>query len=413
MLFPKRGLPLWDMKLPAALSPIATPHFHAPLLVPLSLTVAPEELRVAPETKIEKGQPLFCDAAGLVTVAPTTGVVLAYGDISHPLYGTVTCAEIVQEEGDVTPLALGLNPETVTAEQLVDAAKKAGIIDEIDGEPLYEKLAVHSGGVLVADAVEAQPFASAAFAVLVDNPDAVKKGLALAAKAIGAKVAHITVCVENESLVEPLKAVYNKKELHFAEPRYPVDIFTAHKGKVCRIGVQALVALHDAVYLDVAATSGVVTVAGDATKEPQNLRVPYGTPVQSLLDFCGVPNLEGAVIAGDALTGLAMADTALPVLPGMTCILALGKVAPIENDPCMGCGNCAAVCHKELLPYEIVRRSENMHYERLAHLRAGNCDGCGACSYVCPAERDVMGAVLYAAQTDTSILLDFGGDDNA
>ena len=28
MLFPKRGLPLWDMKCPAALLPVATPHFH-------------------------------------------------------------------------------------------------------------------------------------------------------------------------------------------------------------------------------------------------------------------------------------------------------------------------------------------------------------------------------------------------
>ncbi len=413
MLFHKHGLPLWDTKLPAALLPVATPRFHAPLTVPLSLTETPQEVTVAPETQVKKGQPLFADADGFVAVAPAACTVLSYADITHPLVGAVTCANVAQEEGETQPLGLSLSPKTATAEEIVTAAKKAGIIDEIDGVPLYKKLSAKRGVVLVGDAVEAQPFASAAFAVLLDTPDAVKKGLALAAKAVGATAAHITVCLENEKMTAALKEHFTEKELYFAQPQYPVDVFTHKKGKVCRVGVQALAALHDAVYLDLPATHGVVTVAGDRAKEPQNLRVAYGTPVQSLLDFCGVLNLEGAVIAGDALTGIAFGDTSLPVLPGMTCILALGKVAPIENDPCFGCGNCVAACHKKLLPYEIVRRFENMHYEKLVHLHADRCDGCGACSYVCPAERDVMGTVRNAAREGASLLLDWGGDGNA
>ncbi len=413
MLFPKSGLPLWDMKLPAALLPVAAPRFRAPLTVPLSLLESPETVTLTPEMQVKKGQPLYSDAAGLVTAAPAAGTLLSYADITHPLYGTLLCASLEQAEGEAQQLGLQLAPETATAAEIIAAAKAAGIIDETDGVPLYEKLGAAKGVVLVGDGVEAQPFASAAFAVLVSAADAVKKGLALAARAVDATAAHITVALDNDDLTAALKTEYTADELYFAAPRYPVDVFTDKKGEVCRVGVQALAALHDAVYLDMAAVSGVVTVAGDAAKEPQNLRVAYGTPVQLLLDFCGVLNLEGAVIAGDALTGTALSDTSLPILPGMTCILALGKVAPIENDPCIGCGNCATVCHKGLLPYEIVRRLENMHYERLARLRSELCDGCGACSYICPAERDVMGAVLYAAQGDNSIFLDWGGDDNA
>ena len=69
------------------------------------------------------------------------------------------------------------------------------------------------------------------------------------------------------------------------------------------------------------------------------------------------------------------------------------------------------MCHARLLPYEIVRRLENMHYERLQHLSPADCDGCSACSYVCPAGRDVAADVLKAGETK-GMYLTWGEDDN-
>jgi len=88
--------------------------------------------------------------------------------------------------------------------------------------------------------------------------------------------------------------------------------------------------------------------------------------------------------------------------------------SPVWADlykPCIGCGRCAEVCHARLLPYEIVRRLENMHYERLQHLSPADCDGCSACSYVCPAGRDVAADVLKAGETK-GMYLTWGEDDN-
>ncbi len=416
MLFSKRGLPLIDMKMPAASLPIAATHFHATLLVPLSLFETAEKVNLATQTSVQKGDVLYTDETGMPSHAPASGTLLTYTAIMHPLYGDLTCASIRPEEGEERALGLRLDPKKVTAEAIVDAARAAGIIDETDGTLLFEKLRkwAQSGCQLVANGVEAQPFASAAFSVLCEKADAVQKGLSLAAKVTAASGTNIAVCLDNTDMIKRLRAVYDADMLYFAEKLYPVEVFTdAETENVCLVGVQALCALYDAVYEDKAATSTVVTVAGDMVKTPQNLRVAFGTPLQSLLDYCGVSGTPAAMIGGDAFTGVALADTACPILPGMTCLLVMSSVPVVANDPCIGCGHCAKVCHKNLLPYEIVRRLENMHYERLMHLDPDACDGCGACSYVCPAKRDVMNAVLYAAQSDGSVFLNWGGNDDA
>ncbi len=416
MWFSKNGMPIVDMKMPAAAQQIAAPSFRATLSVPLSMRETPQCANIKAKQTVLKGAPLFTDEKGLVTAAPVSGTLITYFDVPHPLYGNLVCAAVAPAEGEVHCLGLQLDAQKATAEQIIKAAKIAGIIDETDGVPLYEKLENNrdAGVTLVADATEPQPFASAAFCVLRDLPDSVRGGLALAATAVHTDKYHITVCLENDDMETTLKKIYKAEELYFAPPIYPVAQFAKDKDvRVCTVGVQALVALYEAVYNDMPFTDTVITVAGDGVRTPQNVRVPFGLPIQSLLDYCGVVGNTAAIILGDAITGVAVADTTIPVLAGMTCLLLLQNVAPFESDPCMGCGKCAAACHKQLLPYEIVRRLENMHYERLVRLRADLCDGCGACSFVCPAHRDVMNAVLYAAQTGGSVVLNWGGDNDA
>lgn len=413
MLFSKRGLPLIDQKMPAASLPIAATHFHATTFIPFSL-FEESAVTVPADTVVRRGDTLYADGEGLVTPAFVSGTVLGEETVSHPLYGNVRCVSVRPEDGEETALSLPFDPQDATADNIIEAAKLAGIVDEIDGVPLFEKLRYCAHGCqVVADGVEAQPYASAAYRVLCEQPDAVTSGLSLVAKVVEAKGRNIAVCLENAQMRKTIADIYKKEKVYFAPRRYPVDKYTDHEREVCRVGVQALCALHQAVYERKAATTTVITVAGDMVKQPQNLRVPFGTPIQSLLDFCGVNGTPAVMVGGDILTGIALTDTSCPVLHGMTCLLLLSAVPAVQEDPCIGCGRCAQVCHKELLPYEIVRRLENMHYERLINLRAVACDGCGACSFVCPAGRDVKNAVLYAAEQDGSVVLEWGGNDDA
>ena len=118
------------------------------------------------------------------------------------------------------------------------------------------------------------------------------------------------------------------------------------------------------------------------------------------------------IVLGDAMVGTQCIDRRTPILPGMTTVLAMLPRRVRTPGPCIGCGRCADVCHAGLLPYEIVRRSENMHYERLQHLHPSECDGCGACSYVCPTGRNVAAEVLEAGKTKGTVFLDWGEDDH-
>ena len=152
-------------------------------------------------------------------------------------------------------------------------------------------------------------------------------------------------------------------------------------------------------------------MAGSALPAPRNFRVPFGTDIDVLLSAC---QAQGGyrLVLGDAMTGITSEYRHVPLLPGMTTILAMMPRRVRTPGPCIGCGRCADICHAGLLPYEIVRRSENMHYERLQHLSPTACDGCGACSYICPAGRDVAAEVIEAGKTKGTVFLHWGEDDH-
>lgn len=350
-------------------------------------------------------------------LAPVNGVFLDTQTLQHPVCGTLTGAVL----SDITPAALPRRtPEPVDKLRAADVlaiARRAGVIDELDGMPLHEKLAAWRGGctVLVANGVEAEPYASSAWAVLNEYAEQVKSGLELAARAVEAARAQVAVRLPGERR-RPLAQRLGEDTLYAVRgSRYPVTKFAdaAPRETVCCIGVQACLALYRAAAFGEGHCSCVVTVAGDAVATPKNVRVPFGTPVMDVLMHCGLAADPSYILLGDALTGVTATAEETPLLAGITCVLALTARTVAKPGPCMGCGRCAQVCHAGLLPYEIVRRLENMHYERLASLLPEECDGCGACSYICPMGREVTAHVLEAGCTGGTMYLNWGDDEDA
>ena len=141
----------------------------------------------------------------------------------------------------------------------------------------------------------------------------------------------------------------------------------------------------------------VVTVSGKAVKQPKNLWVRVGTPVQAIVDHCGgEASLPKKVISGGPMTGVALEDYNDYTHKTTSGILLLDKkeAAADEPTPCLNCGMCADVCPMHLMPMNTAFYSAAGDFDAAA--KYGNvayCIECGACEYVCPAKRPLIQAI--------------------
>lgn len=420
-----RGIGLVFEKKPAILLPTAELTDVGQVVLPYAFpTEAPVRPAVSLYDTVRPGS-VLATAEGdpfAVMRSSVTGVVSGEKTVVHPLYGELRCAVI--DCPPETP-ALDVAPESgeaPTRESILEAAAAAGVIDELDGVPLALKLqewVATRSDFVVGDAVEVEPFSSSAFATLRSAAEQVVGGLELICSCLGAVGYHVAACLSPARRREITERI-GKDRYYQAHHRYPVKepVDRRRVGRhavVHRVGVQACLALYRAVKFGESHTHTVVTVAGDGVKHPQNVRVPFGTSVQEVLRRQGVIDDPAYLILGDTMTGTASLTQDIPVLPGMTCILAFSSdlVKPAVTRACIGCGQCALSCHKGLLPFEIYRRFENMHYERLSSLCADECDGCGVCTFVCPCGLELAATVQQAGRSGNTMLLDLEEESDA
>ena len=136
------------------------------------------------------------DPGDAPAIATVSGVFSNLRTLHHPLFGELNCA-VVQCMVSMGEAPQKVRPvENMKPEEILTAARKAGIIDELDGLPLHLKLQEwrEAGrNLIVVNAVEAEPYASSAWAVLNEAAEEIQKGLRLAVRAVGASGSHFAV----------------------------------------------------------------------------------------------------------------------------------------------------------------------------------------------------------------------------
>jgi Na+-translocating ferredoxin:NAD+ oxidoreductase subunit C len=168
--------------------------------------------------------------------------------------------------------------------------------------------------------------------------------------------------------------------------------------------VQTAYAVYEAVYRNKPLYERVITVTGDAIKEPSNVLVRLGTPVSFVIKECGgIKGQLGKLVIGGPMMGIAQYAMDIPIIKGVSGILFLSDTCSVSETGqyCIRCGKCKESCPVKLIPTEIAKASEYGRFEIATMLNAADCIECGCCSYVCPSRIPLVQLIKHAKRAIT------------
>lgn len=273
-------------------------------------------------------------------------------------------------------------------------AKKLNIANQLQTE------------LLIINACECEPFISADEALIRDKAAQIVTGAEILQRASGAKTCIIAIENQMTDSIQALELALANKVIGLAlvPTKYPAggekQIIQAVTGKEVPSGglpadsnvlvqnVGTAYAVYNAIIKGQPCISRITTLAGTPLKTPKNFDVLLGTPIPFLLELCGNEELKHeSTIVGGSLMGVTLFDDNVAVSRTTNCIIAASPKwfpDPLEELPCIRCGDCADVCPAKLLPQQLYAFSRSQDLENLADQHLIDCIECGACSYVCP-----------------------------
>lgn len=160
--------------------------------------------------------------------------------------------------------------------------------------------------------------------------------------------------------------------------------------------VSTAYAVYEAVVKGIPLYKRVMTVSGRGVGSPRNLEVRIGTPLSSVVEFCGgVTEDTVKLVSGGPMMGFSLVDTDVSTSKTDSGFLALTdkEASTVLPTNCINCGKCASVCPMRLMPMYIDFYATVGDFDEAVRYGAMNCFECGTCAYVCPAKRPIVQSV--------------------
>lgn len=352
--------------------------------------------------------------------------------VSAPVYatvsGTVKCIEprrvvtgdsvmsiVVENDGlyEEVEYAPALDLETCSREEIIERIKEAGIVGMGGaGFPTFIKLSPKNPekiDYVIVNCAECEPYLTSDYRRMLEEPEKLINGLKVSlslfpnAHGIMAVEDNKKDCIEllkrltkndNRISVKALRTKYPQgaeRQLIYATTGRKINSSMLPADVGCVVNnVDTVVAVGSAVFEGKPLMERIVTVTGDAIKNPCNFKVRIGTNYHELIEEAGGFRVRPAkIISGGPMMGFGIFDLDVPTTKTASALLCLATddVSSMEPTACIKCGRCVEVCPGRVLPNKLMMAAIHGDEETFLKLNGMECCECGCCSFICPAKR--------------------------
>lgn len=400
------------------------------LVYPMSQHIgAPAKPLVSVGDRVLAGQKIG-EAGGFISahvIASVSGTVKAI-EPRRTANGAMVLSVVVENDGTyetVAHVGEDRDPSLLSKEEIRSIVKEAGIVGLGGaGFPTHVKLTPKDDSkidYILVNGAECEPYLTSDYRMMLEEPEKIVGGLKVilqlfenAKGVIGIEdnkpeaIKKLTELVKDEPRISvcPLKTKYpqgGERSLIYAVTGRKVNSSMLPADAGCIVdNVDTVISIYMAVCKQTPLMRKIITVTGDAVKEPRNFKVKLGTNYQELLEAAGGFKSEPEkILSGGPMMGQALFTLDIPVSKTSSALTCFTKdqVAQYEPTPCIRCGRCVSVCPSNIIPVMMMQAALRNDCEAFEKLNGMECVECGSCTYICPARRPLTQAFKEMRKT--------------